>query len=324
MSAFPGWCKKLLEQVKKSPNAVLFLEPVDWKALGLRDYPHIIKHPMDLGTMTLKQYNSVSDFENDFNRIIANCKTYNAEGSDVYLMAEELRGEYERLKSKIWIDDAKKILAQLKKNQSAYIFLEPVDWKALGLNDYLKIVKVPMDLGTVSQKLNSDQYASMDAFFDDVLLIWSNCMLYNADGSEVFKMALSMKTETEKLRATPAPQTAVGTPAPTATAAKRRKSNVAAVEPQGNEGEDVEMGGDEEAEKRREDIIRMGKRFAALRHDYLGGAIRFIYAKCPKSVKLVDSGQFEIDFQSISDDTACCDSINQLIKVMLYLQNNPE
>ena len=316
-------CKKILQQLKKSANAVFFLEPVDWKGLGLRDYPQVIKNPMDLGTIGTKlssnQYSSFTDFESDFNLVVSNCKTYNAEGSEVYKMAEQLAAEYEKFKSKLWPDEAKRILNALKKNPNAYIFLEPVDWKGLGLSDYLKVVKNPMDLGTVGTKLANDQYSSIDAFFDDVNLIWTNCMLYNADGSEVFKMAAAMQAETAKLRspvtpaATPA-ASAVGAPAP-----KRRKS-AAPPEPQ---EEDVDME-DEEAEKRREDIVRMGKRFAALRHDYLGGAIRFIYAKCPKAVKLVEAGQYEIDFQSVSDDSSCCDSINQLIKVMLYLQQNPE
>jgi hypothetical protein len=322
--SWTGDCKKLLQQLKKSPNAVYFLDPVDWKSLGLRDYPQIIKNPMDLGTMGSKlasnQYTSFADFQAEFYLVVSNCKTYNAEGSEVYNMAEQLAGEYEKFKARLWPDEAKRVLNILKKNANAYIFLEPVDWKTLGLADYLKIVKNPMDLGTVSTKLASDQYASIDAFYDDVNLIWTNCMLYNADGSEVYNMAAAMLAETAKLTAgapalaapTPA-ASAVGVPAP-----KRRKSQ-AQPEPE----EDVDME-DDEAEKRREDIVRMGKRFAALRHDYLGGAIRFIYAKCPKAVKLVEAGQYEIDFQNVSDDPSCCDSINQLIKVMLYLQQNPE
>lgn len=31
-----------------------FLEPVDWKALGLTDYPIVIKQPMDLGTIKVR------------------------------------------------------------------------------------------------------------------------------------------------------------------------------------------------------------------------------------------------------------------------------
>jgi hypothetical protein len=307
-------CKKVLQQLKKSPSAIYFLEPVDWKGLGLKDYPQIIKNPMDLGTMTskLNSYTSQAEFDADFRLIVSNCQTYNAEGSEVYVMAAQLNEEYERLMERIWVEEAKKILTNLKKHPNAYIFLEPVDWKGLGLTDYLKVIKTPMDLGTVGSKLGSDQYASMDAFFDDLYLIWSNCMVYNADGSEVYKMAAQLKAETDKYRSPASP--VVTAPAPPSAKSKRKST---AAEPSEEDLADEE-------EKRREDIVRLGKRFAALQHDYLGGAIRFIYAKCPKAVKMVESGQFEIDFQTIGTDTSCCDSVNQLVKVMLYLQLNPE
>ena len=44
-------CKSLLTNIMDMPQAGAFLEPVDWKTLGLTDYPQIIKHPMDLGTI---------------------------------------------------------------------------------------------------------------------------------------------------------------------------------------------------------------------------------------------------------------------------------
>lgn len=38
----------LLNQLEKETNAAPFLEAVDWKALGLVDYPKIVKKPMDI------------------------------------------------------------------------------------------------------------------------------------------------------------------------------------------------------------------------------------------------------------------------------------
>ena len=321
-------CKKMLQALRKSANAELFLYPVDWKGLGLTDYPEIVKEPMDLQTMATKlqagEYASTAAFAADMHLIVKNCKLYNAEGSPVFQMAEALEAEFEKLLKSIkrWQDEAKKILASLKKNPNAFIFLEPVDWKSLGLTDYLKVIKTPMDLGTVGAKLASDQYASIDAFFDDLNLVWSNCMVYNADGSDVYKMAAVMKLETEKFRAAEV-VTAAPTPAPQAVAPKagpgRRKS-----QPQPQEDVKDEEMEDEEDEKRREDFMRMGKRFASLQHDYLASAVRFIYAKCPKAVRPVEGGFFDIDFVAIGNDSSCCHSVNQLVKVMLYLQQNPE
>ena len=43
--------KGLIESIEAIPDAEPFSSPVDWKELELKDYPDIIKHPMDLGTL---------------------------------------------------------------------------------------------------------------------------------------------------------------------------------------------------------------------------------------------------------------------------------
>ena len=70
-------------------------------------------------------------------------------------------------------------------------FQEPVDWRGLGLDDYPKIVKKMMDLGTVKRKLDRKQYFTATECADDIRLIWSNCMAYNADGSDFWLLAKS-------------------------------------------------------------------------------------------------------------------------------------
>jgi hypothetical protein len=68
-----------------------------------------------------------------------------------------------------------------------------VNWKEWGLLDYPKVVKTPMDLGTVKKKLDGGAYAHPREFKHDVCLVFTNCMTYNADGSEYFNMASSLK-----------------------------------------------------------------------------------------------------------------------------------
>ena len=75
----------LITYLEKKPDAVAFLAPVDFKALGLVDYPLIIKHPMDLSTVKKKlkngRYPSPREAIADLNLIWENCKTYNQIGS---------------------------------------------------------------------------------------------------------------------------------------------------------------------------------------------------------------------------------------------------
>lgn len=68
-------------------------------------------------------------------------------------------------------------------------FREPVPWKTLGLKDYPKIIKNPMDLGFVKKKLCEEKYDSINEAVEDVRLIWKNCKLYNADDSDIYHLA---------------------------------------------------------------------------------------------------------------------------------------
>ena len=61
----------------------------------------------------------------------------------------------------------------------AEAFREPVDYELFGFFDYPKVVKKPMDLGTVKKNLNSFKYISVKKVLDDIQLIWDNCKLYN-------------------------------------------------------------------------------------------------------------------------------------------------
>lgn len=68
-------------------------------------------------------------------------------------------------------------------------FREPVDWKGLGLHDYPEIIKRPADLGTIKKRLEQNTYKSMEEAAEEIRLVWTNCMLYNRDGSEFYHLA---------------------------------------------------------------------------------------------------------------------------------------
>ena len=58
---------------------------------------------------------------------------------------------------------------------------------------YLDIVKNPMDFGTIRQKIENGEYGNASsaaaAFYEDFLLVFDNCILYNDDGGEVAEEA---------------------------------------------------------------------------------------------------------------------------------------
>lgn len=59
--------------------------------------------------------------------------------------------------------------------------------------DYPNIIKSPMDLGTILKKIDKNKYQTLYQCGEDVRLVWSNCMLYNADGSDFYRLADSLK-----------------------------------------------------------------------------------------------------------------------------------
>ena len=77
----------------------------------------------------------------------------------------------------------------MEKDGQAYDFLAPVDYIALNILDYPKIITHPMDLGTVKKNLLNGDYKIIQDFMSDINLIWKNCRTYNLPGSEIVKMA---------------------------------------------------------------------------------------------------------------------------------------
>ncbi|KAL2523534.1 Transcription factor GTE4 [Abeliophyllum distichum] len=81
------------------------------------------------------------------------------------------------------------LLQRLMKHKHGWVFNEPVDAKELGLHDYHDIIKHPMDLGTIKNRLSQDWYKSPREFAEDVRIVFRNAMTYNPKGQDVHVMA---------------------------------------------------------------------------------------------------------------------------------------
>lgn len=87
-----------------------------------------------------------------------------------------------------------KELTSKKHEDFAFPFYQPVDAKALKLHDYHTVIRNPMDLGTIGQKLNSGEYESADDFEYDIRLVFRNCYKYNGPGSPVNTMGKRLES----------------------------------------------------------------------------------------------------------------------------------
>jgi Bromodomain/Bromodomain extra-terminal - transcription regulation len=55
-----------------------------------------------------------------------------------------------------------------------------------------------MDLGKIKKKLASKGFKTLYEVADDIRLVWSNCMAYNADGSDFYILAQTLSEKFEK------------------------------------------------------------------------------------------------------------------------------
>ncbi|XP_066300545.1 bromodomain adjacent to zinc finger domain protein 2B-like isoform X16 [Branchiostoma lanceolatum] len=83
------------------------------------------------------------------------------------------------------------ILPELEKHEDAWPFLVPVNTKQFP--QYKKIIKRPMDLSTIKNKLRDNKYRSREEFAEDVRLICDNCETFNEDESAVGQAGHNMR-----------------------------------------------------------------------------------------------------------------------------------
>ncbi|KAM4706020.1 histone acetyltransferase KAT2B [Rhinophrynus dorsalis] len=81
----------------------------------------------------------------------------------------------------------KNILQQVKSHQSAWPFMEPV--KRTEAPGYYEVIRFPMDLKTMSERVKNRYYVTKKLFMADLQRIFTNCREYNPPESEYFKCA---------------------------------------------------------------------------------------------------------------------------------------
>ncbi|KAL5970894.1 Bromodomain-containing protein 2 [Taenia solium] len=99
------------------------------------------------------------------------------------------------------------VIAVIAKDKLAWPFLKPVDHHKLNLPDYPKIIKHPMDLGTIKQRLNLKFYRHGAECLRDLFTMFRNCYIFNKPGDDVVAMAMKLeRVAREKLQNLPYPE----------------------------------------------------------------------------------------------------------------------
>ena len=86
----------------------------------------------------------------------------------------------------------RKLLKRLREHPESYPFLNPVD---LTVPFYHSIIEEPIDLGTIEERLKSaiSPYERIEDVGTDILRIFTNCFLFNADIAFVFQEGVKLK-----------------------------------------------------------------------------------------------------------------------------------
>uniref|UniRef100_A0A3P9KDS0 Bromodomain-containing protein 2 n=1 Tax=Oryzias latipes TaxID=8090 RepID=A0A3P9KDS0_ORYLA len=87
----------------------------------------------------------------------------------------------------------KVVLKSLWRHHFAWPFHEPVDAAKLNLPDYHKIIKTPMDMGTIKKRLENNYYRSASECMQDFNAMFTNCYIYNKPTDDIVLMAQSLE-----------------------------------------------------------------------------------------------------------------------------------
>ncbi|XP_061684902.1 nucleosome-remodeling factor subunit BPTF-like isoform X2 [Syngnathoides biaculeatus] len=81
----------------------------------------------------------------------------------------------------------RRILRSLTAHKMAWPFLEPVDTG--DAPDYYKVIKEPMDLSTMEERLHKRKYLRLTEFVADMTKVFDNCRYYNPSDSPFYQCA---------------------------------------------------------------------------------------------------------------------------------------
>ncbi|KAL1420513.1 hypothetical protein MTO96_000489 [Rhipicephalus appendiculatus] len=118
----------------------------------------------------------------------------------------------------------KVVMKALWKHQFAWPFQQPVDTVKLNLPDYHRIIRHPMDLGTIKKRLEHCYYSSAQECIEDFKTMFTNCYVYNKPGEDVVLMAQALeKLFLTKITEMPKEETDLPLPPPRAGQGKGKK-----------------------------------------------------------------------------------------------------
>ena len=114
------------------------------------------------------------------------------------------------------------VIKAVWKHQFGWPFHAPVDAIKLNIPDYHKIIKHPMDFGTIKKRLENNFYWSAKECIKDFNTVFTNCYVYNKAGEDIVVMAQTLeKLFLTKMASMPKEEVEMAQPAKETTKTKK-------------------------------------------------------------------------------------------------------
>lgn len=170
----------------------------------------------------------------------------------------------------------------LELQPEAYEFSKPVDFKALGLDDYPQIIKQPMDLSTAKKKLKGSKYQTVQEVVADLQLIWDNCKAYN-----VFESVSSRQPITKQAEAMEKHMDAYVTQhlAPSKPVKRTREDS-----PEAKTYDLVTY----------TDQIELSEKVRRVSHETLARIVQLVQAECPTACEELDTSRLQVRVEKLN------------------------
>lgn len=81
--------------------------------------------------------------------------------------------------------------------KNVWPFTKHVEADKFGFTDYFEVIKKPMNLIIIKNKLERGEYDKPSQFVDDIRLVWNNTFLYYTKGSQIHEFAKKLSDEFE-------------------------------------------------------------------------------------------------------------------------------
>ncbi|KAL1924031.1 uncharacterized protein VTP21DRAFT_7066 [Calcarisporiella thermophila] len=123
------------------------------------------------------------------------------EGRTPELSADSPGPSFERKKDderqKTWLKLINMVWRDIANHKNAAVFMNPI--KEQQAPNYYEIVKRPIDLKSIKQRVRDGKITTTDEFHRDVMLMFANAAMYNKEDSNIYNLAQEMKEEVEQI-----------------------------------------------------------------------------------------------------------------------------